>query len=204
MVHGDDKGLVLPPKIARNKVVIVPIIFKGKEKEVMKRAQELTGQLSSFGALLDAREEYTAGWKFNEYELRGTPLRIEIGPRDVEAGQVVLVRRDTGQKEIVKDKEIGEKVAQTLEDIQKSLLEKARRFLDSRITKARNFKELEKAIGEGKLAFAEWCGSEKCEKQVKEKTGAKSVNMPFKQQAGKDCAVCGKKAQFQVYFGKSY
>ncbi len=183
---------------------IIPIIFKGKEKEVLNKAREVEKQLSAFGALLDAREEYTAGWKFNEHELKGTPLRIEIGPRDVEAGQVVLVRRDTGVKEAVKDKELGKKVSQVLDDIQKSLFEKARKFLESRIEKVKNLGELARAMGEGKLALAEWCGSERCEKQVKEKTGAKSVNMPFKQAPGKDCAVCGKKASAQVYFGKSY
>ncbi len=204
MVHGDDKGLILPPKIARYKVVIIPIIFKDREKEVLKKARDLEKQLSSFDALLDDREEYTAGWKFNEHELRGVPIRIEIGPRDVEAGQVVLVRRDTGAKEIVQEKELQKRVEKVLAEIQKNLLAKAREFLDNRIVKVKNFNELEKAIKEEKLALGDWCGSASCESKVKEKTGAKSVNMPLKQQPGKECAVCGKKASAQIYFGKSY
>ncbi len=204
ITHGDDKGLIIPPAIAPNKIVIIPIIYKGKEKEVLKKAKELTNKLKTFDPLLDNRKDYTAGWKFNEYELKGIPIRIEIGPKDIAKKQVVLVRRDTNKKEFVKEKDIVKKIEKTLGDIQQTLYNKAKKFVESRIVKAKNIKEIEKAIKQGKIVFANWCGSKKCEEQVKSKTQAKSLNIPFKQQAKGKCAICGRPAKYQIYFGKSY
>src|SRR3989338_5455088 len=117
LTHGDDKGLVLPPKIAKKKIVIVPIIFKEKNAKITKKADEINKKLSEFSSFVDSREEYSAGWKFNEWEMKGIPIRIEIGPRDVEKKQVVLVRRDSGKKEIVKESQLVKKVPKVLDDI---------------------------------------------------------------------------------------
>lgn len=203
-IHGDDKGLVLPPRIAPYQLVIIPIIFKEKEKRVLEKAREIAKILKKFRVVLDDRREYTAGWKFNEYELKGVPLRIEIGPKDIDKEQLVLVRRDTNEKKIIKEKEILKEVEIMLKEIQKNLYEKAKRFIENRIVKVKEFSELEKSIREGNIALIEWCGSAECEEKVKAKLAAKTLNMPIKQNPKGSCIVCKAKAKFEVYVGKSY
>ncbi len=206
MVHGDDKGLIIPPMVARNKVVIIPIIYKKDKEGVLKAAKELNKGLSLFNPLLDDRVSYTPGWKFNEWELKGTPIRIEIGPKDVDKKQVVIVRRDTNKKEVVELKVLKSKIKSTLEDIQKNLFNRAKDFLEKNIIEVESWQEFIKAIKEKKLVFALWCGSVECEELIKDKTnGAKSINIPFGQKNLKGkCIHCDKDAEFKAYFAKSY
>ncbi len=207
MVHGDDKGIIVPPKVANNKVVIVPILFDKTKNKVLKKAKEIKNKLKKFNVIFDDREEYSAGWKFNEWELKGIPIRIEIGPKDVAKKQVVLVRRDTNKKEIVKITKVDRVVRKTLEDIQESLYNKAKRFLNSSIINVKNWGEFKRAIKDKKLVKANWCGSIECEDHIKDKTGGvKSLNMPFDQPKiikGR-CVHCDKEAKVVCYFSKSY
>jgi len=204
-IHGDDKGLVLPPKVAPIQVAIVPILFEKDKAKILKKAKEIKSKLKGFEVYLDDREDYSPGWKFNEWELKGVPVRIEIGPKDLAKKQVVLVRRDTLKKEAVKITSLNKKVKQVLEDIQKNLLLKAEKFLKSQIKDAKNLNELKKVIKEGKIAKTNWCGEMGCEDNIKFKTGgAKSLNIPFKQKAKGNCVQCSKKAKAITYFAKSY
>ncbi len=206
-VHGDDKGLVLPPKIASLQVVIVPILFDDSKKEVLRVAEKVNKEIqdASISAKVDDREQYSPGWKFNEWEMRGVPVRIEIGPRDLKNKQVTIVRRDTREKKAVALSKVKKEVNSLLEDIQKSLFTKAKKFMDSRISKVTTLKEAEKALKKDNIIFAQWCEVGECEEKFKEKTTAKSLNSPSKQPkvSGK-CFHCGKKAKVWFYFGKSY
>ncbi len=208
MVHGDDKGLVLPPNVAPVQVVIVPIIFEKSKKEVMAEAKNIKEKLSKQNILaeLDDREEYSAGYKFNEWELKGVPLRIEIGPKDIENKQIVFVRRDTGKKDVVNFGNIAKAAKATLDDIQKSLFSKAKNFLKENTHEVKDFKEF-KAIIESKrgMVIANWCGSAKCEAEIKEKTTATIRCQPFENiaKSGK-CILCGKDTGNRVYFARAY
>ncbi|MEM5794519.1 MAG: proline--tRNA ligase [Candidatus Aenigmatarchaeota archaeon] len=209
MAHGDDKGLIIPPKVAPYKVVIVPIYYKEKEKEkIMKKCSEVQEilQRNSIETIFDKREEYTPGWKFNEWELKGIPLRIEIGPKDVEKKQIVLVRRDTNEKIVAKEKEIVEKTLYLLEEIQKNLFKKAKKFLEEHITTVKDYKEFKEKLEEkGGFIRACWCESEECEAKIKEETGATIRLIPFeKEKIFSSCVYCGKKAKKVAYFAKSY
>src|SRR3989344_48923 len=150
MTHSDDKGLVLPPKAAPNSIVIIPIAYDGKP-EVLKKAKEIQCQLAEYEPILDEREGYTPGWKYNDWELKGIPLRIEIGPKDLEKNQAVIVRRDTKEKKFVKISALKKEIQNTLEDIQKNLLNKAKKHLESSIEKTNNFADFEKAIKNKKI-----------------------------------------------------
>jgi len=186
MMHGDDRGLVLPPKIAPYQVVVVPIYYKDEEKKaVMKKAEELLKILENNGVrtTADLREEYTPGWKFNEWELKGIPLRIEIGPKDIKVGQVVFVRRDTGKRLIVKEKDLIKSVLALLEEIQQSLYKKAKKFLDENISTVKNYAEFKKVIAQkGGFVRAGWCGERHCEEQIKAETSATIRLIPFKKE----------------------
>ena len=205
-IHSDEKGLILPPRIALNKVVIVPILFEDSKEKVLKIAKEVKKSLDSFGVILDEREEYKPGRKFNEWELRGVPLRVEIGPKDLGKKQVVLVRRDSGKKEIVKIKDLGEKVDKFLEEMQSNMLNKAEKTLKEAIVKCESLAEIKKAVENKKIAFAPLCYKEDCENVLKyECGGVKVLNIPEKQdnKLGK-CVVCDGKAEYLAYVGKSY
>ena len=204
--HGDDKGLVMPPRVAPIQAVIVPIILKKGKKDVLKKVQSLSKKLKNIRLEIDDREEFTPGWKYNYWEMKGVPLRIEIGPRDVEKDQVVLVRRDTGEKEFVKTKEIQKRIDELLEEIQNNLLKKARKFMEENLVEAKNITQFKKAINNKKMVKSLWCGSEDCEEQVRDKSGgAKSLNFPFQEKETKGkCFLCGTKAEKYAYFAKSY
>ena len=206
MVHGDDKGLVLPPRIAPIQAVIVPIIFEATKKEVLEKSKEIKEELEKSGldVHLDERDEYSPGWKFNEWELKGVPLRIEIGPKDLEKNQMTLVRRDTGQKNPVKDGDI-KTILKTLDDIQSSLLEKARKEMNSLIKEAKTKEDFRKQIENRKMVLGYWCESKECEEKIKEETTATSRVIPFGQKkiAGK-CVYCCGKAEQKAYFAKAY
>ncbi|MFT4249743.1 MAG: proline--tRNA ligase [Candidatus Woesearchaeota archaeon] len=201
-VHGDDKGLVLPPRIARMKAVLVPIVFsKDPEgsKKVLAKAKALCEE---FGWHLDDRDNYSPGHKFSEWELKGIPLRIELGPRDLEKQQVVVARRDTSEKQTVSFNKLKTVIPTLLEDIQQSLYEKAKAHLDSSIVEVTSLEELKRVVEEKKIAKAVWCGTSSSEARIKEVTGAKSLTS-----AGEESGVCfesGEKASIAYYFGKSY
>ncbi len=203
MVHGDDSGLVLPPRIAPTQIMIIPI---NQNKEgVLDKAYELKEKLSSFKVKVDDSDK-SPGWKFSEQEMRGVPIRIEIGPKDIEANQAVIVRRDTREKIIVSLDEITVKAGEVLEQMQSDMLERARKHRDTHTYVAKNMEEFEKTINE-KPGFikAMWCQDEACEKEIKERTGATSRCMPFEQEHLSDtCVCCGKPAKVMAYWGKAY
>ena len=203
MVHGNNSGLVLPPKIAPVQVMIIPI---AQHKEgVLDKAYELKGRLADFSVKVDDSEK-SPGWKFSEAEMRGIPVRIELGPKDIEANQAVIVRRDTREKIVVSLDEIEAKVAETLETMQKDMYERAKAHREAHTYIAKNYDEF-KDIVANKPGFvkAMWCGDEACELKIKEDTTATSRCMPFKQEHISDkCVCCGKPAKAMVYWGKAY
>lgn len=203
MVHGDNSGLVLPPRIAPTQIMIIPI---NQNKEgVLDKAFELKEKLSGFKVKVDNSDK-SPGWKFSEQEMRGVPIRIEIGPKDIEANQAVIVRRDTREKIVVSLDDIVAKAGEVLETMQSDMLARARAHRDSHTYVATNMEEFEKTIAE-KPGFvkAMWCQDEACEKEIKEKTGATSRCMPFEQEQLADtCVCCGKPAKTMAYWGKAY
>jgi prolyl-tRNA synthetase len=205
MVHGDNKGLVLPPKVAYNKVVIIPLIFKGKEEKVLKKAEEIKKKLEILNPILDERD-YTPGWKFSEWELKGIPLRIEIGPKDIEKKQITLVRRDTGKKYEIKESKVTKDVESLLDEIQNDLFKRAKQQFNDSFVEVKNMTELKKAISKKKIAKTYFCGSENCEDNIKDQAeGAGSLNVPFDKQNKKGkCVYCNKDTEEICYFGKSY
>lgn len=208
-VHGDDKGLVIPPRLARIQVVIVPIYNEANRAKVLGEAKELEAELQgSARTYLDDRDSFSPGWKFNEWELRGVPLRIELGERDMKEGVVVMARRDSGEKKKVKLEDSKREVERLLVEIHKGIFEKAKRFFAENTHKTSSYDELKEMIkGKGGFILAPWCGSEECEAKVKEEAGAKITNLPFSEEGkakGKKCIYCGKPAKHMANFAKSY
>jgi prolyl-tRNA synthetase len=207
MTHGDDKGLVLPPKIAPYQIVIIPIYYSKKEKtSVLKKCKKIKQKLSDFRVILDDREEYTPGWKFNEWELKGVPVRIEIGPNDVKKKQAVLVRRDNFKKIIVKDKELNKKISRILNSVQRNLFNRAKKFLKENITTVKTYKEFKNTLeNKGGFIRASWCGRTYCEDQIKLETGATIRVIPLKKEKiFSKCVYCNRKAKIVAYFAKAY
>jgi prolyl-tRNA synthetase len=208
MVHGDDRGLVMPPKVAPVQVAIVPIPYKDADSSaILLKAKEIFEKLKEKGitVVLDDRAEYTPGWKFNQWELKGVPVRIEIGPRDLKQKQVTLARRDTYEKTAVKMDEAVGAVEKLLEEIQTNLYARAKRFLEENITTVQNYAEFKKTLKKGGFIRAAWCGSSECEVNIKEETGATIRLRPFeKEEPIAECVYCGEKAVEMVYFAKSY
>lgn len=204
MVHGDDSGLVLPPKVAPVQAVVIPI--QQKKEGILDKAYEMKKTLSSrFRVKVDDTDK-SPGWKFSEAEMRGIPVRVEIGPRDLEAGNCVICRRDTGEKTVVPLEELETAVEKTLESMQKDMLERARVHRDTHTYTAKNMEELEKVFEEHTgFVKAMWCGDSKCEEKIKEKLGVSSRCIPFEQEnLGDTCVCCGKPAKKMVYWGKAY
>lgn len=209
MVHGDDKGLVMPPKVAPVHVVIVPIPFKGAELEaIAAKAKEIAEILKARGVsvVLDDRQEYTPGWKFNQWELKGVPIRIEIGPRDIKQQQVVMVRRDTCQKMPVKETEILTEIEKLLTEIQDNMFTKAKAILRDKTTSVQTYDQFKKVLEEkGGFIIAAWCKSADCEAKIKDETGATIRVRPFQtEETTANCVCCGQKAKETVYFARSY
>ena len=203
MVHGDDNGLVLPPKLAPVQVMIVPIMQK--KEGVLDKAYELKEVLSGFRVKVDDTDK-SPGFKFAEQEMRGIPLRVEIGPKDIEANQAIIARRDTGEKVTVSLDELQAKVGELLETIQHEMLERARKHRDAHTRVAVTYDEFKDAVA-NKPGFikAMWCGDQACEDKIKEETTATSRCMPFAQEQLSDvCVCCGKPAKKMVYWGKAY
>lgn len=207
LTHGDNKGLVIPPKLARIQIVLVPIYNNVKKEDILEYSRRVYESLSrSFRSHLDDREEYTPGWKYNEWEIKGIPVRLEIGKREMESSSVTAARRDTGKKESVKIDQIVTSMAKILDDIHENLYATALKFLESHTYAVESYDELKKLTGSG-FVQAPWCGSEECEKSVKEETGAKISNLPSSLQNladGKKCIYCGKDAKHIANFAKSY
>jgi prolyl-tRNA synthetase len=209
MIHGDDKGLVLPPKVAPLQVVVVPIPFKEADPTaITAKAKEVATKLVENGltVYVDDRGEYTPGWKFNQWELKGVPLRIEIGPRDIKQEQVVMVRRDTKQKSFIKEADVVVSAQKLLEDIQRDLYAKAKAKQLELTTLVKTYEEFKRVVGgKGGFVKAAWCGSPECEAKIKEETSATIRVIPFeKEQPTTDCVYCGKKAKDIAYFARSY
>ena len=209
MVHGDDRGLIIPPKIAPIQAVVIPIFYKEVEREtILKKAKEIFEKLKNSGisTVLDDRSEYTPGWKFHHWELKGVPLRIEIGPKDLEKKQVTLARRDTFERTTAKEEEVVQAVRKMLEEIQANLYRRAKEFLESHITTVKNYEEFKEALkNKGGFIKACWCSSSTCEEKIKEETGATIRLIPFeKEEPFSNCVYCGKEAREVVYFAKAY
>lgn len=203
MVHGDDSGLVLPPEIAPTQVMIIPI--QQKKAGVLEKAYELRDKLGSFRVKVDDSDK-SPGWKFSEQEMRGIPLRVEIGPKDMEAGKCIVCRRDTREKLEVSLDQLADTVAELLTRIQGDMLAKAKRHLEEHTYSATSKEEFEKIFAE-KSGFvkAMWCGEQACEEAIKERMGVTSRCMPFEQEQLSDtCVCCGKPAKKMVYWGKAY
>jgi prolyl-tRNA synthetase len=207
MTHGDDSGLILPPRIAPYQVVIVPIQRGNWQETVLPKAKGVQADLQAIGVrvFLDAREEFTPGWKFAEWEMRGVPLRLEIGPKDIEKGQVLLARRDTREKLPTPLADLQPRVTALLDEIQHALLARALKFREEHTTSAETWEEFTAAM-DGRPGFlvAKWCGRDVCEAEIKAETQATIRNLPFEQLPGGRCVHCGQPAVTDARFAKSY
>ena len=204
MVHGDDSGLVLPPKIAPTQLIIIPVQMQ--KEGVVEKATELYNSLKDvFRTKIDTSDKMP-GWKFSEYEMKGVPLRLEIGPKDIEKNQCVLVRRDNREKYFVSLDNLEAEILKVLDIIQDSLLQKAKEFRETHIYDVTTFDDMIKTAEE-KQGFinAMWCGDLECEEKIKEVAGLSSRCMPFEQkQIDTKCVCCSKPAKSMVIWGKSY
>lgn len=210
MSHGDDSGLVFPPRVAPTQVVVIPISIGNWRESILPTAEKIAAGLGERGLRvhLDAREEFTPGWKFSEYEMKGVPLRLEIGPRDVKSGQAVLVRRDSKSKESVPLSALSDKIPDVLDDIRKSLYEKALRFREDNTREVGGYEEF-KDVMENKRGFIRggWCGDQACEDRIKEDTMATIRVIPFDQPStasGVKCVCCRKEARAIACFARAY
>jgi prolyl-tRNA synthetase len=209
MVHGDDQGLRLPPRLAPTQVVVVPIWKSDAQRaEVMAVAQEVTRTLEArFRCHLDSREDLSPGFKFNDWEMRGVPLRVELGPRDVAKEQAVLVRRDLPRKQNKSTaalETLTAAVGEQLEAIQGNLFAQASCFLQDNTQEPKTYGEFQEAVGDG-FALAYWCGSAECEAKIKDETKATLRCIPLKQdQPDGNCVCCGEPASERAVFARAY
>ena len=206
MAHGDNRGLKLPPKVAPIQVVIVPIA--SHKEGVSEKAQETYQKLLEAGyrAKLDLRDNYSTGYKFNDWEMRGVPVRLEMGPRDLENGVCIAVRRDTLEKQEIKLEELPEKLGELLQNIQTNMFEDCKKRMEAKTSIATNMEEFNKNITQNQgFIKAMWCGKEECEDKIRELTGAKSRCIPFEEEHLSDtCVCCGEKAKYMVIWGRQY
>ncbi len=205
MAHGDNRGLKLPPKVAPIQVVVVPVAMH--KEGVKEKATELFNNLKeNFRSELDVRDQYSPGYKFNDWEMRGVPIRIEIGPRDIENGVCVLVRRDTAEKVVVNLNEVKTKVAEMLEDIHNNMYKVCKERMEQKTTIAYTLDEFVQSMNTNQgFIKTMWCGDVECENKIKDLTAAKSRCMPFTQEKLSDtCVCCGKKADKMVVWGRQY
>ena len=208
MTHGDDQGLILPPRLAPVQVVLVPIYRSPDEKaRVMPEIERLRGELCDYRVKVDDREEVTPGFKFNHWELRGVPLRIEVGPKDVANQSLTFARRDRPGREGKSSASMGQaasQVGELLDSIQVSLLEQATAFREANTYDPADYGEFKEVVQRG-WAFSWWCGDPACEATIKEDTKATARCIPFEQPGGSgECIICGKTAQEKVYFARAY
>lgn len=206
-IHSDNKGLIIPPRLAEEKLVIVPILFEETKKQILNETKKIKKLLKKFNPILDLREDVSPGWKYNEWELKGIPLRIELGPRDLETKSVMVIKRNDNKKISIKIKNLQKEIPKLLEQIQLELFDKAKEILTSSYAKTEDKKELIKLVKNKKMVMIPLCNSEKCEEKLKTETsGIKTLfidpkNKPVK---NKKCLICNKQADYWVYAGKSY
>ncbi len=204
-MHSDDKGLVISPRASEHQIVIVPIFNSNNKSLVFKEAEKIRKTLSGFRIFTDEREGYSPGWKFNEWELKGIPLRIEIGMRDINNKTVVAVKRNDGKKINITMSELKKEVKKVLDIIHSELLESARKKMESVMVDVNTLTELKKALSDKKVGVAGWCGSTECELIIKEKAGARSSNYPFdEKKTDKNCIICKNPAMHVMRFAKYY
>lgn len=208
MVHGDDKGLVLPPRVAPIQVVIVPIYYSPTDREaVITKASEIRTTLAQLNLRvhIDARDEVTPGYKFHDWEMKGVPLRVEIGPKDIAKGKMVIVQRDNLQKTDLAFENSGDEILNTLNEIQQRLFANAQKLLKEKTMQITNFEKFKSEMEKGALVYSPWCGESKCEEVIKESTGAEIRVIPF--DAINDnavCIVCKNPSKTYAIFARSY
>ncbi len=208
MVHGDDKGLVLPPRVAPIQAVIVPIYSSQSDKNVILEKADIIKEVLAKKGLrihVDSRDEFTPGYKFHDWEMKGVPLRIEIGPKDLAKDKMVLVRRDTLKKFDTPFSNAEHDITQTLDAIQHDLFEKANKLLNERTKNVNNFDEFKKEIENGMFLYSPWCGDQKCEETIKESTSADIRVIPFdRKRSGAPCIVCRNPSKTDAIFARGY
>jgi prolyl-tRNA synthetase len=208
MAHGDDNGIVIPPRLATIQLAIVPIFRKPEEKgRVMEAAQRIASDCKAVGVgvKVDEREQHSPGWKFNDWEKRGVPLRMEIGPKDLDKNQVVLARRDTSEKTFVTQDGLAQTVLQMLSTIQSGLFEKALAFREKNSREVDDYQSFNTLLDSGGFLWSHWCGADGCEERVKNETKGTIRCIPSnrKKEAGK-CVVCGQASEGRVIFARAY
>ncbi len=206
MAHGDDSGLCFPPRVAPVQVVIIPISIGNWKQEVLPAAETIKKELKQkgFRVEIDSREQFTPGWKFSEWEMKGVPLRLEIGPRDIKSNNAVLVRRDNRKKQVVSQDELDKKVREILNDIQKDMLDRSLKFREDNTHEVRDYQDFQ-SVMESEMGFirAFWCGNPECELNIKDDTKATIRAIVSEDEKGK-CVYCGKDAGYLVLFAKAY
>ena len=207
MTHGDDKGLVLPPKVAPIQVVIIPIYYSKEDKEnVLQKACQIKDSLSNNGIRihLDDREQLTPGFKFNDWEMRGIPIRIEIGPKDIAKNQIVLARRHNQTKISLDIDGLTEKTLSELKNIQKEMFDAAKKILDERVVRVSEYQQFKKELENGKMIDCSWCGNQTCEDKIKEETGADLRVIPSDNTKAETCIYCKNSGTTNVLFARGY
>lgn len=202
--HGDDQGLVLPPKIAPIQIVVLPILKREKERMVIRKIESIKKELRDYRYFVDLRKEYSVGFKFNEWELKGVPLRLELGEKEIKEKKLTLVRRDNFEKISIKEDELKEGVGEILEKIQENLLKKAKRFLKENTKRATSFGDFKEMVKKG-FVFAPWCQRSECERKIKALTNAGTRCLPLKARKIKGrCIFCKREAFFEWLFARAY
>jgi len=207
MTHGDDKGLVLPPKVAPIQVVIIPIYHSKEDKEnVLQKACQIKDSLSNndIRVHLDDREQLTPGFKFNDWEMRGIPIRIEIGPKDIAKNQIVLARRHNQTKISLDIDGLTEKTLSELKNIQKEMFDAAKKILDERVVRVSEYQQFQKELENGKMIDCSWCGNQTCEDKIKEETGADLRVIPSDNTKAETCIYCKNSGTTNVLFARGY
>jgi len=208
MTHGDDKGLVLPPKIAPIQVVIIPIYYSDDEKgNVIQKANQIKNDLSKINLRvhLDDRDQLTPGFKFNDWEMKGIPIRIEIGPKDIAKNQLVLAKRHNQTKTSIDINSFTEKISSELKNIQKEMFDAAKKILDERVVRVSEYQQFKKELEDGKMIDCSWCGNQTCEDKIKEETSADLRVIPFnRQQKSETCIYCKNSGTTNALFAKGY
>ena len=207
MTHGDDKGLVLPPKVAPIQVVIIPIYYSKEDKEnVLQKACQIKDSLSNndIRVHLDDREQLTPGFKFNDWEMKGIPIRIEIGPKDIAKNQIVLARRHNQTKISLDIDGLTEKTLSELKNIQKEMFDAAKKILDERVVKISQYQQFKEELDNGKMIDCSWCGNQTCEDKIKEETGADLRVIPSDNTKAETCIYCKNSGTTNVLFARGY
>lgn len=202
-MHSDNSGLVIPPKIAPNKIVIIPLLFKDTKEKILNEAQKIKKDLAQFDPILDSREEISPGWKYNEWELKGIPIRIEIGPRDLKK-RIAIVKTRLGKKQEIKIKDLKKEIPKLLEEMQKILYKNAKKILEKNKKQTKNKKELIKFIKEKQMVKVPMCKNTGCEEILKTETSGGKVLFIDSETKDTKCIICNKKADYWVSIGKTY